>query len=233
MIYSVTSNIAIEEYDFVSKPTLINAGGVGFFIKEGIEFHIRDDLCSTTKEFESLWIEINRDPYENILCTVIYRHPSGKTEDFNKYLFSTLEKLSKHNKLCLFMGDFNINLLNFEDCQITEEFINTVISYGFLPHILQPTRITDHTATLIDNIFVNSNEFVATRGNLVCELTDHFPNFLIINKLYWTASNVTRFVRDYSCFDQDNFLADVQSIQWDNVFRENDINQMFDSFYSV
>ena len=50
------------------------------------------------------------------------------------------------------MGDFNINLLNFQDCQITEEFINTVISYGFLLHILQPTRITDHTATLINKI---------------------------------------------------------------------------------
>ena len=50
------------------------------------------------------------------------------------------------------MGDFNINLLNFQDCQITEEFINTVISYRFLPHILQPTRITDHTATLINKI---------------------------------------------------------------------------------
>ena len=44
---------------------------------------------------------------------------------------------------------------------------------------------------------------------------------------------MTRFARDYSCFDQDNFLADVESIQWDNVFRESDINQMFDSFYSV
>ena len=56
----LTSNIAIEGYDFVSKPTLTNAGGVGFFIKGGIQFHIRYDLCSTTKEFESLWIEINR-----------------------------------------------------------------------------------------------------------------------------------------------------------------------------
>ena len=52
------------------------------------------------------------------------------------------------------MGDFNINLLNFEDCQLTEEFINTIVSYDFLPNILQPTRITDHTATLIDNIFL-------------------------------------------------------------------------------
>ena len=40
---------------------------------------------------------------------------------------------------------------------------------------------------------------------------------------------MTRFARDYSCFD-DNFLADVQSIQWDNVCRE---NEMFDFFYSV
>ena len=29
---------------------------------------------------------------------------------------------------------------------------------------------------------------------------------------------MTKFARDYSCFDPDNFLADVQSIQWDNVF---------------
>ena len=56
----LTSNIAIEGYDFVSKLTLTNAGGLGFFIIGGIQFHIRDDLCSTKKEFESLWIEINR-----------------------------------------------------------------------------------------------------------------------------------------------------------------------------
>ena len=50
------------------------------------------------------------------------------------------------------MGHFNINLLNFEDCQLTEEVINTIVSYNFPPNILrQPTRITDQTAILIDN----------------------------------------------------------------------------------
>lgn len=82
-----------------------------------------------------------------------------------------------------------------------------------------------HTATLIDSFF-NSNEFVATNDNLVCDLPDHLPNFLILNKLSW-------FARDYSCFDQDNLLANAQSVQWDNVFWENGIIQMFDSFYSV
>ena len=131
------------------------------------------------------------------------------------------------------MGDFNINLLNFEDCQITEEFINTIVSYDFLPYILQPTRITDHTATLIGNIFFNSNEFFSISGNLVCDLTDHLPNFLFLNTLSWTANNGARYLRDYSTLVQEDLLLDVQAIEWENMFKDKDINQTFDSFYSV
>ena len=228
-----TSNITINGYDFVSKPTLTNAGGVGFYVKQGIPFVVREDLCLITKEFDSLWIEINRYPYKNLVCAILYRHPSGKPEDFTKYLYSTLDKISKEKKLCLFMGDFNINLLNFEDCQITEEFINTIVSYDFLPHILQPTRITDHTASLIDNIFFNSNEFFSISGNLVCDLTDHLPNFLFLHTLSWTSNYRTRYTRDYSTLVQEDVLLDVQAIEWENMFKENDINQIFDSFYSA
>ena len=174
-----TSNITINGYDFISKPTLSNAGGVGLYVKEGIPFNIREDLCLITKEVEPLWIEINTYPYKNLVCGFLYRHPSGKPEEFTKYLYSTLDKISKEKKLCLFMGDLNINLLNFGDCQLTEEFINTIVSYDFLPNILQPTRITDHTATLIDNIFFNANEFCPTSGNLVYDLTDHLTIFFI------------------------------------------------------
>ena len=129
------------------------------------------------------------------------------------------------------MGDFNINLLNFEDCQITEEFINTIVSYDFLPHILQPTRITDHTATLIGNIFFNSNELFSISGNLVCDLTDHLPNFLFLNTLSWTSNNGARYLRDYSTLVQEDLLLDVQAIEWENMFKDKDINQTFDSFY--
>ena len=104
---------------------------------------------------------------------------------------------------------------------------------NFLPHILQPTRITDHTATLIDNIFFNSSEFFSISGNLVCDLTDHLPIFLLLNTLSWTTNSGIRYTRDYSNLVQEDLLVDVQAIQWDNMFKENDINQIFDSFYSV
>lgn len=49
----LTSNTAIEGENFVSKQTLTNAVGVGLNIKEIIQFHIRENLFSSTKAFES------------------------------------------------------------------------------------------------------------------------------------------------------------------------------------
>ena len=94
-------------------------------------------------------------------------------------------------------------------------------------------RSLAHTATLIDNIFFNSTEFFSVSGNLVCDLTDHLPNFLFLNTLSWTSDNVTRYTRDYSTLAQEDLLLDVQAIQWETMFNKNDINQIFDSFYSV
>ena len=75
------------------------------------------------------------------------------------------------------MGDFNIDLLKFDSRSATDGFLNTLGSNFFPPHILQPTRITDHSATLIDNIFLNSIEHFSISGNIVHDLSDHLRKF--------------------------------------------------------
>ena len=43
------------------------------------------------------------------------------------------------------MGDFDINLWNFEDCQLTNtQFINTIVSHDFLPNILLKTAYKNY-----------------------------------------------------------------------------------------
>ena len=42
----------------------------------------------------------------------------------------------------------------------TDSFLNAFGSSFFYPQILQPTRITDHSATVIDDIFFNFLEFL-------------------------------------------------------------------------
>lgn len=49
---------------------------------------------------------------------------------------------------------------------------------NILPVITKPTRVTDHTATLIDHIYTNSVQNLAA-GILTIEVTDHLPIFCI------------------------------------------------------
>ena len=80
------------------------------------------------------------------------------------------------------MGDFNLNLLNYDTHSETNDFVNLMMTHYLLPHILHPTRVTDHSATIIDNIFTNTTEFNSKCGNILSEISDHFPQFIIVEK---------------------------------------------------
>ena len=96
------------------------------------------------------------------------------------------------------MGDFNLDLLQIQSHAETDDFMNILGSSFFQPQILQPTRITDHSATLIDNIFFNSLEHFTISGNLAYDITDHLPNFLIFNKFNTLPGNIKLYKRGYS-----------------------------------
>ena len=65
------------------------------------------------------------------------------------------------------------------------------------------------------------------------DLTDHLPNFLIINKLSSLPKNYKSLKRDYSYYNEARLSSDIQSINWeDELPNSKDVNLLFDSFYS-
>ena len=225
-------NQYLNGYTFVSQPSLSNAGGVGFFINDSLCYNVRHDLSEIVAGYETLWIEIQSSLInQNIICGVIYRHPHSDISTFMTYLNNTLDRINNERKLCVLMGDFNLNLLNWDSHSPTEELLNTLGTYFYNPHILQPTRITHHSATLIDNIFLNSISHHTISGNVVYDLSDHLPNFLILNNFSTLPKNFELFRRDYSNFNELNFLQDIQAADWTNNPTNNDVNLLFDSFY--
>ena len=79
---------------------------------------------------------------------------------------------------------FNVNLLNCVNHVASENFLNMMNFNSLLPYIRQPTSVTDiRSATLIDNIFDNIFNFNTISGNLITKLSDHLPQFLIIEDL--------------------------------------------------
>ena len=159
LMFTKSRNTVLRPFIFLSQPTTQRAGGVGLYIRNGIQFSVRHDLTSSTGESEMLWVKIESDLDSNMICGVVYRHPSSNLETFLNNFYSVIGKISQEGKLCLISGDFNINLLNYDKHPLTEDFINTLGSFFLEPHILKPTRITSHSSTLIDNIFFNSTEY--------------------------------------------------------------------------
>jgi endonuclease/exonuclease/phosphatase family metal-dependent hydrolase len=89
--------------------------------------------------------------------------------------------ISKENKLCYLMGDFNLDLMKYHCHHFTSEFLDIMYSNMFFPLITRPTRITSNTATLIDNIFSNHLENFSFSGLLFTDISDHLPIFCIVH----------------------------------------------------
>ena len=70
------------------------------------------------------------------------------------------------------MGDFNLNLMNYQSHNLTGEFLDMMYSNTFFPLITRPTRITSHSASLIDNIhsFFYKNIFYKNIEAEICEI---------------------------------------------------------------
>ena len=141
--------------------------------------------------------------------------------EFNNHLNQMLEKVSKEQKQIFLLGDFNINLLNYNIHQPTNDFLDSLASNSIIPYILQPTRLTSHSKTLIDNNFSNilSSEIIS--GNLTATISDHLPQFLFVPNILsnpsYNRQNI--FERDWSKFDKENFILDNFEKNWSDVLQ--------------
>ena len=177
-----------------------NKGGTALYVNEKFNFIERKDLSAQNDDYESVWVEIKNKLSKNIVTGCIYRHPRYNFKDFMHYLENCLIKLTKENKEIYLCGDFNIDLLKIEDNQNYQLFYNMLCSFGFLPKIVQPTRVTDHHSTLIDNIFSNNLIDETKSGNIFLSLSEHFSQFLTIKREKMDYKNLSIFQRDYSKF---------------------------------
>ena len=124
--------------------------------------------------------------------------------DFNYLINQLLDKISKEQKQFFLLGDFNINLLNYNEHQPTNEFLDSLASNSIIPYILQPTRLTSQCKTFIDNIFSNVLSCETISGNITATISDHLPQFLfapnVLSNPLCNKSNILE--RDWSKFNK-------------------------------
>ena len=132
---SLSNNLNPNNYSFEFTPTDNSAGGTLLYIANHLSYKCRIDLNIYKKhELESTFIEIVNPRKYNIIVGVIDRHPSMDLTDFNcNYLNKLLQNISKEQKSVFLLGDFNVNLLNYNEHNQTNEFLDSLASNSFIP----------------------------------------------------------------------------------------------------
>ena len=159
--------LSFEGYNFVSNHRANRiGGGVGLFIDKNFSYKILPELnASDANIIESLPIEIFIPRHKNMVIGSSYLSPpSENTLEFTEKINEIILGVTKANKHCYITGDFNLDLLKHECHSVTAQFIESLFAFGFLPMITKPTRITAHSATLIDNIFTNNTTVSSKSG---------------------------------------------------------------------
>ena len=107
---------------------------------------------------ESVFVEIQSKSKKKLLIGCIYRHPSSAVSEFIEEFFqTTVREITQKEKNCILVGDFNVDLIKYGEVPCVDSFYDHITSHGFRPLILNPTRVTSKSATLIDNFFVNNS----------------------------------------------------------------------------
>ncbi|CAL4095019.1 unnamed protein product [Meganyctiphanes norvegica] len=152
-------------------------------IEEIFENENLKQYCKCTNcKIENKWLKLTSNRNSFIIGS-IYRHPNGNTNHFIQSLQNILNKVDKKST-CIIAGDINIDLVKQQNNSVNM-YLETLMEHNILPYLCIPTRITENSATIIDHINVripvNQIHNKISSGNLINDISDHLPNYFIID----------------------------------------------------
>ena len=138
------------------------------------------ELSTVSRDVEALWTTIHREHCKDVVICNMYRPPSGKLDNFIKYLDECIGNLDLSKVEVFMMGDMNVNYKNKTSVEYKK--LNFFIrSNGLSQLITSTTRNTDKTKSLLDLILTNS-KYISLSGTLDHFISDHQPVFAVKKK---------------------------------------------------
>ena len=165
---------------------------------------------------------------------MIYRPPDTDIREFNDYILQCLDQIKAEKKTAYLLGDYNINLLNVDTHAASQDLVDIMFSYSFFSAITKPTRVTEKSVTLIDNIFHNCYSEVSNNfsGILYTDVSDHFPVHHIDYSVTVCSQRKTFKIRIFSVTNMERFTSEISEKNWNTVLNDNEPQNGYTTFHS-
>ena len=215
---STVLNSYFPEYQgfHCSRPVGERGGGVSIFIRSTRNAEISKIISRLNENIEFVFLDLYINK-QNFKIGCIYRPPVNNHDGFIVEIENLLCSVCPNNQNIFLCGDFNYCLFKCTTDHAVSKFYSVMNTYATLPLIKKPTRVTEETYSIIDNIFVNNLSFSSV-GILPYDSSDHFPIFLIHKSFFNLQSSDTVTEISFRLNTQnrlDNLYNDFSSINFD------------------
>ena len=188
------------------------------YVKDSLPHRILEEYTGIVDAIEYMSIELSMKARKwNIIY--IYKPPMVLAKTFWDFMHSICENFAADDKLCIFMGDMNCNML------VKNELTDICDIYGLNNLIKDPTCFKSCNGTALDVILTNKPRCFSDTFNIDIGLSDFHNGIGVASKMYAPAI-INRRV-NYRCmrkFDDDSFAYDVSTIPFHicNIFEDVD-----------
>ena len=238
------SLLEIDGYSFIHVPSSCSThGGVAMYIRNDIEYSILN-INGRNDIWDALFIEISinmEDKERKIIIGNIYRPPRNNVDNYKVFINDLDQLLTSfsNSKDVVLVGDYNIDLLKINENSHIKDYFDTIISNSFIPKITMPTRVTETSATLIDNCFIKTNNFFTeTKAGIIYnKISDHYPYFIKLT----LKNNIFSRKKQIKCYTNSpqamiNFKNEISKISLNRDFEHSvngDPNQNYNKLDSI
>jgi len=158
-----------------------------------------------------------------------YRSPSTDIRAGLDELQQIVTELSLHSKHIIIAGDLTIELLS--STSITTAYSDFLCDYNLTQHILEPSRVTATSATLIDHI-ITTHDIKVNSVQQCVGLSDHLVQFLDLDMSVVRPKPATVYICPFRSCDWDAIRSSLASTPWYVMDIFDDIDDMWHFFKS-
>jgi hypothetical protein len=209
------------------RPGAKTGGGIMIYVKDCYEVTVIPTKYSAP--LESLEIKIRKENMKPTHLIVIYRPKETPITLLQQMEADLISHSDKHTFL---IGDFNID--NAKSTSLSCSLKSLVERNGFHQLINQPTRITEHSETIIDLIITNIAHLCSSFGVQSCTIADHELIYVVKKKPkdYRQPPKMIN-ARDFKNADPNKITSMLETAPWWILDMIPDPTQMYNVYCGI
>lgn len=182
--------------------------------------------CNDDVEMQVISVSKGQDKGAIIINT--YRPPSGNPQVFLDYISHVVGEVSMERYRDIYLvGDLNLDHTEGRSHEQTRNLISIMKMHGFSQLIKKPTRMTIHTQSLLDIIYIRSKK-KTTPLILATSISDHFLVGCIRYLDYAPDPTTSFYGRTYRCYSYESALEFYETIDRTIIYQLEDVDMVWD-----